>query len=176
MVERSASERSVRPVELKRATAADATRAFALFERLQVDEGVPEPLRLDEAGFRRVWLEELGTEIVFALSGGHDVGFCGCVSGWFVPGFEDALYMSAVYVAPGCRRSGVGRAFVDWLRRRARSLRRTRLVWCVQADNARGRAFSAALGARDVGERRIEERNVKVRLRLFVLPAQEGCA
>ena len=156
---------------LERATAADAVRAFVLFDRLQDDDGVPAALRLDEAGFRRVWLGELGTEIVFAVSGGRDIGFCGCVSDRFLPGFEDALYMSAVYAAPDCRRSGVGRAFVAWLRRHARALGRARLAWCVRTDNARGLAFSAALGATAAGEREVEEQGMRIRLRLFVLPA-----
>lgn len=168
----SESDLTSHAVKLERATAGDAARAFRLFEKLQRAEAVPEPFRLDEAGFRRTWLGEFQGEIVFAVSGGRDVGFCGCVRDWFIPGFEDALYMSAIYADPSCRCRGLGRALVGELVRQARTLGRARLVWCVRPDNGPGCAFSAALGAVDVGERRFQERGVAIRLRLFALSAR----
>lgn len=159
-------------VTLRRAAAADAARAFRLFERLQAAEHVPVPLRLDETEFRRRWLGDLGAEFVFAVSDdGCDRGFCACFRDWFIEGFEDALYMSAIYAEPGFRCRGVGRACTAWLRCYARSMGRSRLVWCVRADNQTGCLFSTALGACAAGERRISERGVTMALRLFFLPA-----
>ena len=118
-------------------------------------------LRLDQACFGGLWsepqwlreLEEPDRPGVGVFQGEELVALA---SGWLV---VDELHITAVAVAPGWRRQGLGQRALAGLLERARELGAERATLEVAAANLAGRALYAAAGFREAGIRHGYYRN-----------------
>lgn len=159
------------PILLKAARPADFDRILSYVRRQRESERLTESRQIDVKALCREWLGAYRGEAVFAELAGQPAGFAICLPGAVLPDFPDALYFAGVFVEPGFRSRGVGRAFVPWLCERARAQGRSRIVWCTLTDNAAALAYSARLGAVERGERVVQPAPGETyRVRFFDLP------
>jgi GNAT superfamily N-acetyltransferase len=128
-------------MEYRHATAADVPALAAMNGQLIRDEGHRNPMTVAELADRMAgWLAGEYEAVLFE-EGGPPVGYA-------LYRREPAyVYLRQLFVRPGDRRRGVGRAAIDWLRRHAWAGGRVRVE--VLVGNAAGVAFWRALGFAD---------------------------
>ena len=128
-------------MQYRRDTAADAPALAAMNAALIRDEGHRNQASAAELEARMAgWLGGDYAAVVFE-EGGRAAGYA------LYRGDPEHVYLRQFYVRPGCRRRGVGRAAVGWLRAHAWGGRRVRVE--VLAGNAAALAFWRAVGFAD---------------------------
>jgi ribosomal-protein-alanine N-acetyltransferase len=118
-------------------------------------------LALDSSGLGGLWTRrQWQNELVDARRPGvglwRDGALVALASGWLV---VDELHITAVVVAPGWRRRGLGRRALEALLETGRRQGAERATLEVAAGNSAARGLYAALGFRQAGIRRDYYRN-----------------
>jgi GNAT superfamily N-acetyltransferase len=106
----------------------------------------PDELLRDGLGAER-WFDCLVAE-----AGGGLVGYASFCRAFELHTGLRRLWLSDLYVAPRARRSGLGRALLAEVVRRARDLGCDAIYWELWRPNAVGRRFYEALGAEEVND------------------------
>jgi GNAT superfamily N-acetyltransferase len=83
---------------------------------------------------------------LIAWEEGKAVGFASYSFLWPAVGFTRSLHLKELYVSRGYRRAGVGKLFMDELRKIARRENCSRVEWTTDAPNENARRFYASLG------------------------------
>jgi ribosomal protein S18 acetylase RimI-like enzyme len=135
----------VRPFE-----AGDAEAVSALVAALNREEGYNRAVTPDAAELRAAFLgaDPAGFLLVAQVEAapvGYATGHATYETEFAARGF----YMGDLYVAPGHRRRGVGRALVAAMAEEARARGGRFLWWTALPDNAGAHGFYRALGCRD---------------------------
>lgn len=128
-------------MEYRQATAADAPALAEMNWQLIRDEGHRNPMTVAELAARMAgWLGREYEAVLFEEAG-SPVGYA------LYRREPEYVYLRHLFVRRDCRRRGVGRAAVGWLRRQTWPGRRVRVD--VLVGNAAGVAFWRALGFAD---------------------------
>jgi ribosomal protein S18 acetylase RimI-like enzyme len=139
----------MRPVRVREAGPADAGTIAAFARALSLEEGYPAPPLQAE----HVRAEAFGASPRFraliAEQGGRALGYA-----LFYPAYDTdhaarGFYLQDLYVAPGARRRGAGRALMAALARACEADGGCYVFWNALPKNRAGLAFYRSIGARE---------------------------
>lgn len=134
---------TVRPI-----TPDDADRVIRMANALSAHEGAPPPA-LDADGLRRWGFgPRRRFDGVLAERGGRAVGYALFHPSFHVGQGSPGVFLMDLFVEPGARLHGVGRALMEGVRDAARGQQAAWIVWQVHPENVEALAFYRALGAR----------------------------
>lgn len=89
--------------------------------------------------WKRILDPDSAVMCIVAEVDGQVYGFANCVVHENTWETQAVCYMEDLFVAPGARGHGIGRALIDWLRNAMRAEGWARLYWHTRRDNARAR-------------------------------------
>ena len=135
-------------VVIRRAAPGDAEALIGLIDALSAFVEDP-PTRLTAEDIRR---DGFGPDAWFdcflAEQDGRPVGYALCYFGFSTDHGGRGLHLADLYVDPGLRGGGLGRALMAAVARHGRERGALWLVWDVWVRNKSAEAFYAAIGAR----------------------------
>lgn len=140
------------PFTIRAAAPGDEGSIVALLRELAVYEKLESRFRLDEAAVRRDMMgENAAASCAVLLSGGAIVGVASWY--WIYASFSArrVLFVEDIYVTPGSRGRGFGKALLAHAARAARA-QGGFLCWLVLDWNAPAIAFYRGLGAEPAGD------------------------
>ena len=89
--------------------------------------------------WKRILDPDSAVMCIVAEVDGQIYGFANCVVHENTWETQAVCYLEDLFVAPGARGHGIGRALIDWLRNAMRAEGWARLYWHTHRDNARAR-------------------------------------
>jgi GNAT superfamily N-acetyltransferase len=139
---------SIRPAQLD-----DAELLVNLVFELAVYEKLEQHARATPEDFRRhLFGSRPAAEAVVAEVEGEPVGFALWFSTFSTFRGQPGLYLEDIFVKPGCRGRGIGKALLAAVAKKAVERGCARLEWSVLDWNAPAIGFYQALGARPMDE------------------------
>ncbi len=140
-------------MKVRAASAEDVPLILTFIKELAEYERLSHVVVATEESLRR-WLfgEQLVAEVLIAEHGGEAAGFALFFHNFSTFLGKPGIYLEDIYVRPGFRGRGMGKAMLARLARLARERCCGRLEWSVLDWNAPAIAFYRSLGARPMDE------------------------
>ena len=139
-------------IDVRPATAADLPALVALFHEMEVHydgpAAAPAEAVIRAALERQVFAPEARIDLLVAESGDGLLGLAFLSTLFPAAHCTPALFVKDIFVSPGARSRGVGRALMRAVARLAVARGCSRVNWNTARDNAAALAFYARLGAR----------------------------
>lgn len=134
-------------IQFRKAEEKDAAPVLAFIRELAKYEKMEDQVVAQEDVLRDQFFVKKNAEVIFAVEGGHEVGFALFFHNFSTFLGRAGLYLEDLYVKPECRGRGIGTAIFHELAHLARERGCGRLEWWCLDWNAPSIRFYKSLGA-----------------------------